>query len=185
MKKDVFVMKAWKIKYKFTIVELLVVIAIIVILAAILLPALNSARAKAHTISCTSQIKQLMFQQYSNDFGGTLMRQSCKVLESDSIPYYEFSAPQGYFANNYIMKNARTRKVNRNGQSVFELAVVHSLLSCPSVTLESRPSDLDNRMPYDKNISHAGVFLLCFKGPYTPLRRTRQFIFTWEVLPLC
>ena len=149
MKKDVFVMKAWKIKYKFTIVELLVVIAIIVILAAILLPALNSARAKAHTISCTSQIKQLglMFQQYSNDFGGTLMRQSCKVLESDSIPYYEFSAPQGYFANNYIMKNARTRKVNRNGQSVFELAVVHSLLSCPSVTLESRPSDLDNRRP--------------------------------------
>ena len=141
------------LKYKFTIVELLVVIAIIVILAAILLPALNSARAKAHTISCTSQIKQLglMFQQYSNDFGGTLMRQSCKVLESDSIPYYEFSAPQGYFANNYIMKNARTRKVNRNGQSVFELAVVHSLLSCPSVTLESRPSDLDNRMPYDKN----------------------------------
>ena len=31
MKKDVFVMKAWKIKYKFTIVELLVVIAIITI----------------------------------------------------------------------------------------------------------------------------------------------------------
>ena len=42
-----------------------------------------------------------------------------------------------------------------------------------------------HRMPYDKNISHAGVFLLCFKGPYTPLRRTRQFIFIWEVLPLC
>ena len=109
-------MKMKKTASCFTLIELLVVIAIIAILAAMLMPALSSAKENGKYVSCVNNLKSIGqgFSMYFGDNKGNWHAATYEPVPGADITWYSSVAPYLGVAKNHTEWEAKQYSSQNN-----------------------------------------------------------------------
>lgn len=125
----------------FTLIELLVVIAIIAILAAILMPALSSARERGKASNCVNNLKQVGFAhaRYADDNVGMILFKGLNSSGTGSVPWVTYYTGTYKHCPQYL--SPKLVKVGTSSQRTS------NVLICPSVPAHLAPGDDVGKVP--------------------------------------
>lgn len=161
---------------KFTLIELLIVIAIIAILASMLLPALNQARAKSREIKCVGNQKQIITAtaMYVGDYNDQLMPE-VYTLYKGGDERRSLEESKGYAGLGFLAR------YNYLGSSGTYAAKRPPVLKCPDDTVSesgwNKEKNFTDYIYSRDSSSTTGAVMQNFKRPFSKLNR--------EVITFC
>ena len=154
----------------FTLIELLVVIAIIAILAAILLPTLQSARERGKGSTCINNLKTIgnAAQMYANDFDGYHKHYYSGMTDAETASGYSFMAIYMGGPSFDVIQKSKNNKAWRKKSTP-------KAIFCPSLEIDpwskDHPGNFAYAMTWNNKGNEQGFARPIFKATRPPLKK--------------
>ena len=167
----------------FTLIELLIVIAIIAILAGMLMPALNSAREKARTISCLNTLKQqgLFFMSYMSIYDDYVLPINQYSSQTDkTYLWYETLLADSTGILPGTVPVDLSSEYPHMGTDAKRKQTPGNLFYCPSHKLDATEKDIWHFTASN----HVSVYLSYGYNPAFQIPQTGKGGITWNCAPV-